>query len=198
MADAGLVQSIKRTLAEQSSDELRKMLNERDEGQYSEEAFLAAQELLDARARGQQREPPTKPPPPPPLTPAQREAAADALLRRQVRLVGAFYYAQAVAWALFMPLTALLPGADALTTVVMTTPAVGLWLLGRGVRRFSPTARGVAIVFSMLQVPAVPLGTVIGLYSFDKLMRADHLFGGKGHPGERGRGHSWPNHMHNG
>ena len=182
--DISLIQTIKLHLAEQSSGELRKMLEERDVGQFSEEAFVAAQEALDERGRGECQEPPPQPPPPPAWTPAQHAAAENALLRRQVRLIGAYYYCFAVMGVLLAAVFVQLGRHDDFAAVAVLF-AVGFWWLGWSLRRLSPTARVLAILLSMLQLPGFPIGTIIGIYCFDKLTRADHLFGGKGHPGER-------------
>jgi hypothetical protein len=187
-----LVRSIKRYLSEVSSDELRKMLEERDVSRYSDEAFITAQEIMEERARGQLQEPPPKTPPPPKPTPAQLEAAEDALLRRQVRLIGAYYYFLACWWIFFgllllefvaLRLHLFLDGI--LKSLVLIIPGVLFWLLGWSLRRFSPFARIMVMFISILQMPSIPIGTIIGLYCWDKLIRANKLFGAKRHPGER-------------
>ncbi len=181
-----LVQSIKLHLAEQASDELRKMLEERDASQYSDEAFAAAREVLEERARGESREPPPKPAPPPKPTPAQLAAVEDALLKRQIRAIGIYYYGLAAVCAslagVFVPLGSIDGYAGAVTAAVL---ALSFCVLGWSLRRFSRTARLVALIISMVQWPAFPIGTVIGLYCFDKLTRGGHLFGAPPHPGER-------------
>jgi hypothetical protein len=178
-----LVKSIKLRLAEQTSDELRKMVEERDVDQYSDEAFVAAQELLDERTRGEAQEPAPKSPPPE-LSPEQRAAAEDALLRRQIRLIGVYYYFLASWCFLFGYVFFKIDRTHDFVGVAGILTA-GFALLGWSLRRFYPFARVVVMLLSMLQIPAFPIGTIIGFYCFDKLSRADHLFGGKGHPGER-------------
>ena len=185
-----LVQSIKRSFSEQPSDELRKMLEERDQGQYSEEAFVAAQEILEERTSGRSVEPVRREPPREP-TPEERLAASDALLRRQIRLIGLYYYFLACIGLLVAQMFVFLAVLQSsfqfvLISAFMIVPfATTFWFLGWALWRFSPAARVAAIILSFLQMPGFPIGTCIGLYCFDKLMRADHLFGGKPHPGEK-------------
>jgi hypothetical protein len=60
--DAAAVKAIKTNLAGTPSAELRHMLQVRDMSRWSEEAFAAAQELLDDRAQGRASEPQPNPP----------------------------------------------------------------------------------------------------------------------------------------
>lgn len=185
--NADLVRSIKRTLADKSSDELRKMLESRDVGYYSDEAFAAADELLSERAKGIGQEPPPKPAPRPEPTAAERAVQQDAQLRRQVRLVGAYFYLQASWWAIVGTGLVMLGVEEyRLLThwVVVQIPCALLILVGWSLRRFSPTARMFAMVLISPQLAAFPIGTLVGFYCLDKLWRSDHLFGVKGHPGE--------------
>jgi hypothetical protein len=55
--DSALVKAIKANLAGTPSAELREVLQVRDLSQWSEEAFAAAQEVLDDRAQGRATEP---------------------------------------------------------------------------------------------------------------------------------------------
>lgn len=71
--DKRLVQSVKRNLAEQTSDQLRKMLDQHDTTQFSEEAFEAARELLQDRAEGRASEPVVDPKREPATTPHRRD-----------------------------------------------------------------------------------------------------------------------------
>jgi hypothetical protein len=63
--DPGTVKTIKGNLAGTTSDELREILKHRDASRWSDEAFAAAQELLDDRAQGRAKEPLLNPLPPP-------------------------------------------------------------------------------------------------------------------------------------
>jgi hypothetical protein len=159
------------------------MLVVRNRAEFSDEAFVAAEELINDREKGVVKEPPPKLPPPPSPTRAEREATEEAMLRRQVRLIGAYYYFVAGSWILLgIALNRI--GGDLGISVFFGLFGCGFGLLGWSLRRFHPAARPVAMIVSMLQVPAIPLGTVIGLYCFSKLTRADRLFGGKPHPEE--------------
>ncbi|HEY2785130.1 MAG TPA: hypothetical protein VGJ05_09165 [Fimbriiglobus sp.] len=189
--DPALVRSIKRNLAEKTSDELRQLLVVRNRAEFSDEAFVAAEELINDREKGVGKEPPPKLPPPPPPTRAESEAAEEALLRRQVRVIGAYYYFLAGSWILIgIALTRI--GGDLGISAINGVFGLGFGLLGWSLRRFHPAARTVGMIVSILQVPAFPLGTVIGLYCFSKLTRADRLFGGIPHPEEYGNRHNEP------
>ena len=59
--DPALVKAIKANLAGTSSTELLHLLQVRDLRQWSEEAFAAAQELLDDRTQGRAAEPQPNP-----------------------------------------------------------------------------------------------------------------------------------------
>src|SRR5262245_60336152 len=63
--DPRTVKAIKDNLARTPSEELRRMLKHRDGRRWSDEAFAAAEQLLDDRARGEAREPVPGPVPPP-------------------------------------------------------------------------------------------------------------------------------------
>ncbi len=56
-----LVKTIKANFADKTTDELRLMIEQRDHSQYSEEAFAAAQEVLEERQAGKAPEPQAPP-----------------------------------------------------------------------------------------------------------------------------------------
>lgn len=165
-----LVKSIKTTFARHSSDELRKILQERDGNTYSDEAFAAAEELLNERAQGTAKEPP---PPPPPPTREELAAFADGRLRIQIRSIGVLFY--------FLACVSLLCGAasflwNSFIGCLLVAVAVFYSWLGFQIRRFSPRAQTLALFVSMLMMLNIPIGTFIGIWIFMKLNQAEHLF----------------------
>jgi hypothetical protein len=153
------VRSIKRVLAEHSSDDLRSMLEEQYRRMYAEDSRMAALELLKDRARGDGKEP-----------------SSDTHLRNQIRLLGWYYYVVAIVWLAAVVISTPFGEYDA-STLLVAFPTAVFWWLGYGLRQFSPLGHTFATIFSFAILPAVPFGTIIALYSLDRLTRADHLFG---------------------
>lgn len=176
--DPRLVQSIKKNLSGKSSDELRQMLAQHDVDQFSPEAFVAAQEVLDDRASGVSSEP-LPPPPPMQWTPEQQAREDDARLRYQVRLIGIIYYLQAI-FALISLRSALSMRLPDEFSAILLVYAIIMVLLGWSVRRFYRPARVVGIMISLFNMLAFPIGTLIGIFCFVKLTQAAHLFNDEG------------------